>query len=132
MGFYVGPLLLHHWLGWIGAVYIAIATPLYAILKRRYPAHLKTLLAVHMTGNLIGFLFISMHFTEIIGEQLPLFLTSGTGLIQYIIVVLIVITGLIQRFRLVKGFLKSWRFIHVSLSLSFYIVLSIHILNKLI
>lgn len=128
---YVGPLLLHHWLGWVGAMYIAIITPLYSILKRRYPGRMKTLLAVHVFGNLIAFLFISIHFTQLMGRPALFAPIPGTGMAQYIIVATMVATGLMQRLRLAKGFLKPWRFIHVSLSLSYYIVLTVHILRNL-
>ena len=26
-----------HWIGWIGTIYIALATPFYPIIKRKYP-----------------------------------------------------------------------------------------------
>lgn len=96
-------------------------------MKHRYPGSYRTLFKIHVFGNLIAFLFISMHFTQHISRPILL----GTGLALYIIVAAMVMTGLMQRFRLAKDFLKSWRFIHVSLSLSYYIVLAVHILRNL-
>jgi hypothetical protein len=129
--FYVGPLYFHHWLSFIGTGYIAIFTPIYSILKRRSPKHFEALLKTHVFGNLIAFLFISMHFTQHMGRPAQFAPTLGTGLALYIIVAVMVITGFVQRFRLAGGFLRSWRFVHVSLSLSFYIVIVIHVLHNL-
>jgi len=129
--FYVGPEYFHHWLSFIGAGYIAIFTPIYSILKRRSPRHFETLLKTHVFGNLIAFLFISMHFTQHMGRPAQFAPALGTGLALYIIVGIMVITGFVQRFRLVGRYPRSWRFVHVSLSLSFYIVVFIHVLHNL-
>jgi len=129
--FYVGPLYIHHWLSFIGSGYIAIFTPIYAITKRRSPQSFGTLLKVHVFTNLIAFLFISIHFTQQMGRPPQFAPTLGTGITLYIIVALMVITGYMQKFQLARKFLKTWRFIHVSLSVSFYIVIIIHVLHNL-
>jgi len=129
--FYVGPLNFHHWLSFIGAGYIAVFTPTYAIAKRRSPGRFGTLLNIHVFGNIIAFLLISIHFTQQIGRPAQFAPTLGTGLTLYIIVAIMVVTGFVQRFQFAGRFLRSWRFVHVSLSLSFYIVVVIHILHNL-
>jgi len=129
--FYVGPEYFHHWLSFIGAGYIAIFTPIYAVLKRRSPRQFGTLLNIHVFGNLVAFLFISMHFTQQMGRPAEFAPTLGTGITLYIIVAIMVVTGLMQRYQLASRFLARWRFIHVSLSLSFYIVIIIHVLHNL-
>jgi hypothetical protein len=131
LNFYVGPEYFHHWLVFIGAGYIALFTPVYSIIKRRFPEHFGTLLNIHVFGNLVAFLFISIHFTQQMGRPAQFAPTLGTGLALYTIVAIMVITGFVQRFQLVGSFLRSWRFIHVSLSLSFYIVVIIHMLHNL-
>jgi hypothetical protein len=127
----IGPYLLPHWLSWIGAGYIAIVTPIYSIFKRRYPQHYKTLIKIHVFGNLTAFLLIAVHFSYHLGRPPEIAPILGTGLALFIIVGIMAVTGFFQRFRLIRRFLKQWRFIHVSLSLSFYIVLLIHILRNL-
>src|SRR4030066_1317093 len=52
--FEVGGELLHHWLSWIGVSFIALFTPAYYVLKRRYPQRYQTLLKAHVFGNLIS------------------------------------------------------------------------------
>jgi hypothetical protein len=129
--FYVGPLNFHHWLTFIGAGFIAIFTPIYAIMKRRSPKHFRTLLNIHVFGNLVAFLLISIHFTQQMGRPAEFAPTLGTGIALYILVAIMVVTGLMQRFHLIRRFLKTWRFVHVGLSLSFYIVVVIHILHNM-
>ena len=129
--FYIGPLYFHHWLSFIGAGYIAVFTPIYTVMKRRSPQRFGTLLKIHVFGNLVAFLFISMHLTQHMGRPPQFAPTLGTGITLYIIVALMVITGYMQRFQLARIFLKTWRFIHVSLSVSFYIVIIIHVLHNL-
>lgn len=129
--FYVGPLYFHHWLSFTGAGFIAIFTPIYSIVKRRSPVRFRTLFDIHVFGNLVAFLFISMHFTQHMGRPEEFAPELGTGLALYVIVGIMVVTGFMQRFRLARRFLKSWRFTHVSLSLAFYIVVVIHVLHNL-
>lgn len=129
--FSIGPLYFHHWLSFVGAGYIAVFTPIYAIMKRRSPRRFGTLLNIHVFGNLVAFLLISLHFTHQLGRLAQFAPTLGTGLTLYVIVAVMVMTGFVQRFQLAGRFLKSWRFIHVSLSLSFYIVVVLHILHNL-
>lgn len=129
--FYVGPLYFHHWLSFIGAGFIAIFTPIYSVMKRRSPTQFRTVFNIHVFGNLVAFLFVSMHFTQHMGRPAEFAPTLGTGLALYIIVATMVVTGFVQRFQLVGSFLKSWRFVHISLSLSFYIVVVIHVLHNL-
>ena len=129
--FSIGPLYFHHWLSFVGAGYIAVFTPIYAIMKRRSPRRFGTLLNIHVFGNLVAFLLISLHFTHQLGRPAQFTPTLGTGLTLHVIVAVMVMTGFVQRFQLAGRFLKSWRFIHVSLSLSFYIVVVLHILHNL-
>ena len=129
--FYVGPLYFHHWLSFIGSGYIAIFTPIYSFLKRRSSQNFRRLLQIHVFSNLVAFLFISIHFTQQLGRPAEFAPTLGTGLTLYILVASMVTTGFMMRFHLARSFFKSWRFIHVSLSLAFYIILIIHILHNL-
>ncbi|MCW4030977.1 MAG: hypothetical protein NWE80_01285, partial [Candidatus Bathyarchaeota archaeon] len=53
-----------HWVGWTGTLYIAFATPIYPIVKRKYSHHLKKMLNIHVMGNLLGVLLVSIHFAH--------------------------------------------------------------------
>ena len=124
-----GPISSTHWLGVIGAGYLAIFTPIYSYIKRHTEGFFKKLLAFHVFGNMLAFLLITVHYTQQAGRPAEFEAVHSTGLILFIIVTIMVLTGFLQRFRIIQSLMKSWRFIHVSLSLSFYIVLLIHVLQ---
>jgi hypothetical protein len=127
--FPVGPFTSTHWLAWLGAGYIAVFTPLYSYLRRHTAGSLKNLLTTHVFGNLVAFLFIAIHYTQQMGRPPEFGAVHSTGLILFIIVTIMVVTGFLQRFGIIHSLIKSWRFIHVSLSLSFYIILIVHVLQ---
>ena len=54
----------------------------------------------------------------------------GTSIALYIAMLILTATGLFQRFRIIPGLkLQGNRFLHVSLAVSFYLVIGIHILH---
>jgi uncharacterized membrane protein YidH (DUF202 family) len=135
VNFYVGPFFLGHWLGWIGTIFIAFLTPSYYVLKRRYPKRLKSLLRIHMFGNLFSFMLISIHFAQQIGRPSQFYPDLGTGLILYVVVLILVSTGFFHRFRILES-RKVYpphrnRFLHISITLSFYLVIIVHVLRNL-
>ena len=121
---------LPHWLGVGGTVFIALYIPSYHFLKQHYPKRLSILTSLHTLGNLTAFVLVSMHFAR---QWSPLDTTReiGTGLILYTAVLMLVITGFSQRFHVVRD-LRGWRFVHISLAVTFYLVLVIHIIHDLI
>jgi len=131
-GFFVGPFRANHWFVWIGTLYIALAVPLIAVLKKRRPSKFKTLFRLHVFGNLAAFLLISLHFAGQIDRPATAYPQLGTGLALYIIMILLVATGFTHRFQLIPQIKSQTRkFIHVGLTFSFYIVIGIHILHGL-
>jgi hypothetical protein len=129
--FLVGPFYFHHWGGWVGTVFIGAFTPAYYFLKRRYPKRFKTLLHIHMFGNLISFIFISIHFAQQVGRPPDFFPDLGTGLALYIVVSILVATGILQRFEIARSLGRYWRSTHVGVTMSFYIIIVIHLLHGL-
>lgn len=127
--FPVGPFVFTHWMVWIGAGYIAVFTPIYLYVKRRTAAYSKGFLTAHVFGNLVAFLLISLHFGQQVGRPPQAEPIHATGLILYIVVAAMVITGFSQRFRVARNLMSTWRFVHVSLTLTFYIVLVVHVLQ---
>ena len=122
-----------HLLGIIGASFVSIFTPIFYILKRRNIKLYKQLLRLHMFGNVISLLMISMHETFRF-VRLPL----GLGFTLYILLLLLVLSGFSFKFNLLKPFrlyIKNVphynRFFHVSLTISFYLVFIIHLINVL-
>ncbi len=131
-GFFIGPFRANHWFVLIGTLYIAFAVPIIAMSKKRRPSESLAFLRVHVFGNLLAFLLISLHFAGQINRPAEFYPQLGTGLALYIIMMLLVATGFTHRFQLIPR-IKSQtrRFVHVGLTFSFYIIIGIHILHGL-
>jgi hypothetical protein len=131
LGFFVGQFRFNHWLGWLGVVFVAVYTPLYYVLKRRYAKRAKTLLGTHVIGNLVSFMLISVHFASQMGRPAQFFPDLGTGVVLYPVMIILVVTGIFQRFQIARNLGRKWRFLHTSLATSFYLVIFVHILQGL-
>ena len=129
LGFMLGQHRFNHWLGWTGTIFIAFFTPLYYSFKRRFPLHAKILLELHLIGNLIAFMLISGHFAAQLGRSPQFYPDLGTGVVLYLVMLIMAFTGFIQRFQLLQSQARRWRFIHVSVAISFYLVIIVHILH---
>ncbi|MDG6221785.1 MAG: hypothetical protein QCH99_00800 [Candidatus Bathyarchaeota archaeon] len=124
----IGPYFIHHWLSWIGSTFIAVFTPIYYWMKRNKPSSLKNLLRIHIFGNLIAFLFVSIHFTQQISRPPQFYPPLGTGVVLYPTMLLLVATGFITRFVSYKN-KKALLFLHKAITLTFYLTIIIHILH---
>lgn len=136
VGFLVGPYRFSHWMTWIGTTFVAVYAPAYHVLKRRYPKRSEVLLDVHNFGFLMAFLLISIHFAGQMSRPPQAFPDLGEGIALYATMVLLVSTGMIQRFGAqgLKG--KAYnprtnRAVHASLLSAFYIVIIVHVLGNL-
>lgn len=126
--FLVGPLFFSHWLGWTGTLFIAVFSPAYHLLKQRRTKRIKTLLTVHCQGNLLAFMLVSIHFFQ----ETP----RGTGIALYITTLILVATGVIYRFQILAKIGRYHvvrphvnRFIHLSVTTTFYVVIFVHMLQ---
>lgn len=126
--FAIGPYDFHHWLSWTGTTFIAIFTPIYYWMKRNKPGSLKNLLRVHVFGNLLSFLFVSIHFTQQITRPARFYPDLGTGIVLYPTILLLVATGFVTRFLSYKNKSKLL-FIHRGITFTFYLVIIVHILH---
>ena len=131
VSFFVGPLRLGHWLGVLGTLFIAIFTPTYYVLKRRYPRRLKAMLNVHIFGTLFSFILISIHFAQQMGRPPDFFPNLGTGLALFIAVCTLATTGILRRFQLGKQYMGYYRTLHTGATMTFYIIVIIHLLHGL-
>ena len=122
----LGPVTLVHLLVIVGAAYVLVFVPVYSYAKRHSRDARVPLLKAHVFGNLAAFLLISVHFAQQLGrtdQGAPL---AGTGLAAYILVAIIVATGFMQRFGISPAHRGTWRFIHIGLALSLYVVVIVH------
>jgi hypothetical protein len=124
----IGPYYIHHWLSWIGASFVAIFTPIYYWMKRKYPTKIVNLLRVHVVGNLISVLFVSIHFTQQISRPAQFYPDLATGVVLYPTILLLAATGFIARFTKIKH-KNSLRFFHRAITLTFYFTILIHVLH---
>ncbi len=121
----------NHWIGWIGAIYLAFATPIYPVIKRKYPLQTSKVLNFHVLGNLFGVLFVSIHFANHVTRPASSYPDLGTGLVLYITMIFLLITGWIMVSGLARKYYKRFLFIHPAYALTFYTVIAIHILQDL-
>lgn len=135
--FQVGPFSFTHWLAWIGSLFIFLYTPIYYIFKRRNPRLVKVLIKIHVFGNLFAAMFISVHYAQQMGRPPQFYPDLGTGLALYIIVFTLVTTGFLHRFGILskigryRVFLPHQnRFLHIAITLSFYLLVVIHTLQN--
>ena len=85
-----------------------------------------------MFGNLFAFALISLHFTSEISRPIEYFPNLGTGLALYIALILLVVTGIFQRFPLsLKTKAQTYRFLHTGAAVTVYLIIVIHILHGL-
>ena len=122
---------LPHILVILGASFISLYTPIFYLLKRRNPKQYKNLLKLHMFGNSTSFMFISMHLVI-----RSIIFPMGIGLLLFFFTLFLVLSGFTFRFNVLKpfkiineGIPHYNRSLHISLTISFYIVLLFHLLN---
>jgi len=121
-----------HWIGWVGTLYIAFATPLYPIVKRKYPIHIKKMLNIHVTGNLLAVLLVSIHFAHQVTRPATAYPDLGTGIILYTSMILLVASGLVLVSGIGQKYFKQMRFLHPAYATTFYTVIIIHIMQDLL
>ena len=121
-----------HWIGWIGTLYLAFATPFYPIIKRKYPVYLKKIFNIHVLGNLVGILTVSIHFANHVTRPAFAYPDLGTGIVLYAAMLLLLTTGFLMVSGLGSKFFKQIRFLHPAYAITFYTVIIMHILQDLL
>lgn len=121
-------LTITHLAGYVGAFWIAIFTPIYFVLKRRSPRHIKSMLKIHVLSNLLAFALITTHLTH--RELNTEFL--GTGFVLYVALLSLVVTGILQRFNVMKSLGNQVKFVHVSMTTAFYLIVIVHIVGTFV
>ena len=121
-----------HWIGWIGTLYIAVATPFYPLIKRKYPLHVNQILNIHVLGNLLGVLVVSIHFANQVTRPASNYPDLGTGIVLYATTLLLLATGMVMVSGMGRKFFKQIRFLHPAYAITFYTVIVMHILQDLI
>lgn len=116
-----------HWVGWIGTIYIAITAPILPLVIKKAPKLTGKVLNMHILGNVIAILFISVHFAHQVTRSLSRYPDLGTGIVLYVSMISLVATGLMLFSG--KGYPKACRFFHPAFVLVFYLVIIMHIVH---
>ena len=127
--FFVGSLFFVHWLGLVATVFIAALVPIYYVLKRKRPQNFKTLLRLHVFGNLFSFLLISIHFAQNTGRLSAFYPKLGEGFVLFLVLSIIVTTGMLERFGAKLKLVRYTKFVHRYTVALFYFVVIIHALQ---
>ena len=131
LGFFVGSLFFVHWLGLAATIFIAVLVPVYYVLKRRRPQKLKTLLRLHVFGNLFSFLLVSIHFAQNTGRLSGFIPRLEDGFVLFLVLSIIVATGMLERFGARHKIVKYTKPIHRYAVAVFYLVMAVHVLQSL-
>jgi hypothetical protein len=118
-----------HWVGWAGAIWMALYTPVYSIVKRRRPVLISGLLRAHVIGNLIAVMFVSVHFAHQVTRPANNYPDLGTGIVLYIAMILLVSSGFMVYFGYGKRWFKMIRQLHPAVALTFYLIIIMHIIH---
>jgi DMSO/TMAO reductase YedYZ heme-binding membrane subunit len=80
---------------------------------------------------MLSFLLISIHFWGQLGRPAQFYPDLGTGIVLYIVMVLLVWTGFSERFQILPKLGRKWKFLHINMATAFYLVILVHILHGL-
>jgi hypothetical protein len=130
--FFIGSYLFIHWLGIVATIFIAVATPLQYILKRKRPQKSKIILKIHVFGNIFAFLLISLHFAQNLGRLAGALQRLGTGFALYLLLSFIVATGILERYKTSGKLPRYAKIIHKYAVVMLYLVIILHVLEGFI
>ena len=129
LSFFVGSYFFIHWLSLIATIFIAVSIPIHYILKRKRPQFSKTLLKIHVFGNLFAFLLISLHFAQNVGRLAGAVQRLGVGFALYVFLCLIVATGILERYQTSGKLPRYIRVIHKYTVILLYLMILLHSLE---
>ena len=137
VNFFVWDMRFSHLLSITGTIGIAVATPMFTLLKRFRPASWPKITRFHIFGNLVFFTLIVFHFATQVARPPTNFPNLGTGLAMFVAMGLQIAFGFTQRFvsqgrlnnRLFNA--KTIKFVHASLVMVFYLIILFHVLHGL-
>ena len=127
LGYKLGPYWLNHWIGWLSFGFIIIYVPIFIILKRRNTKIYGKLIKVHQIGFIVAFMLVSLHIGSQIRRVFPP--EIGTGIAAYVCLFVLVVTGIMQRNQMLATRMSTLRFVHLSMVVSFFLVIVFHIIR---
>ena len=127
LAYKLGPYWLNHWIAWSSFGFIIVYAPIFAFLKRRNTRIYGKLMTIHEVGFIVAFMLVSLH----IGPQLRRVFPPeiGTGIAAYVSLFVLVVTGIIQRYQMLTARIGTLRTVHLSMAISFFLVIVFHIIR---
>ncbi|MEM3550664.1 MAG: hypothetical protein QW222_01455 [Candidatus Bathyarchaeia archaeon] len=116
-----------HWFGWAGFIVFAVSA-FYSALKRGFPGSIKTWLVIHCIAGTLSIALVAFHIINKIQVLRPGYFIS---FFAFLLMVVIVITGILGRYIKAKIIKDYWRTLHIPLTILFYFTLAVHILEKM-
>ena len=107
--------------------FIIIYVPIFVILKKRKPKIYPKLMKVHQIGFIVAFMLVSLHIGSQIRRVFPPEL--GTGIAAYVCLLVLVVTGIMQRNQIFATRMGTLRFIHLGMVVSFFLVIVFHVIR---
>ena len=127
LGYKLGPYWLNHWLGWLSMGLIVIYVPIFVILKKRKPEIYQKLMKTHEIGFIVAFMLVSLHIGSQIRRVFPP--EIGTGIAAYVSLLTLVVTGIMRKNQILAKRVATLRFVHLSMAVSFFLVIVLHIVR---
>lgn len=116
-----------HQLGWVSFL-LFIASNFYSILKRVSSKRVKTWLLIHCVLGIVSLVFACIH---AIGGLWPIRSKDFLSLFAFLLMIVVVVSGILGRFVSVRFIKSYWKVLHVPLTVLFCLILIVHILDKL-
>ena len=130
LGYMLGPFQLNHWAGWLSTGFITIYAPLFINLKKRNPEIYRKLIKVHEIGFIAAFILVSLHIGWQVRRVFPPEL--GTGITLYISLLVLVVTGIMQRNQILATRMRTLRLVHLSMVINFFLMIVFHVIRALL
>jgi hypothetical protein len=127
--FFVGPYFFVHWLAIIATISIGVFILFHYILKYIKPKNYKIILRIHVFVNLFSFLAISLHFGQNLGRLIGFPQRLTDGFTTYILLIIIVTTGILRRYKPSLKLSKYNKIIHKYTVILLFLILIIHALQ---
>lgn len=116
-----------HQLGWI-SLSLLVASNFYSLFKRTSPKNIKTWLIIHCILGIASLAFACLH---VISGLWPIKPRDFLSIFAFSLMIVVVVSGVLGRFVRISFARSYWRVLHVPLTILLYLVLAIHVLDKL-
>ncbi len=120
-----------HWLSIVATIFIVVSIPTYYILKHKRSQNFKVILRIHVFGNLAAFLLISIHFAQNVGRLSEALQRLGYGFVLYLLLSLIMATGILERYQTAGKLPRYIKIIHKHTVIVLCLIILIHVLEGL-